>query len=88
MRPRADLASFVAALAALGARASCPLLAGPFYGSSSSPRSMILAIFALSLELLVGTTGLVSFGHAAFFGVGAYAPALLRRRSTGAASSG
>ena len=38
---------------------------------------MIIAIFALSLDLLVGYTGLVSFGHAAFFGVGAYALALL-----------
>jgi branched-chain amino acid transport system permease protein len=33
---------------------------------------MVLAIFALSLELLVGMTGLVSLGHAAFFGIGAY----------------
>jgi branched-chain amino acid transport system permease protein len=38
---------------------------------------MILAIFALSLDLLVGYTGLVSFGHAAFFGVGAYTLGLL-----------
>ena len=38
---------------------------------------MILAIFALSLDLLVGYTGLVSFGHAAFFGLGAYTLALL-----------
>ena len=38
---------------------------------------MILAIFALSLDLLVGHTGLVSFGHAAYFGVAAYALALL-----------
>ena len=37
---------------------------------------MILAIFALSLELLVGMTGLVSLGHAAFFGIGAYATVL------------
>ena len=36
----------------------------------------ILAIFALSLELLVGTTGLVSLGHAAFLGIGAYAVVL------------
>jgi hypothetical protein len=28
--------------------------------------------FALSLDLLVGYTGLVSFGHAAFYGIGAY----------------
>jgi branched-chain amino acid transport system permease protein len=37
---------------------------------------MIYAIFALSLELLAGTTGLVSLGHAAFFGIGAYVTAL------------
>jgi len=41
---------------------------------------MILAIFALSLDLLVGYTGLVSFGHAAFFGVGAYTLGLLAPR--------
>ena len=46
---------------------------------------MILSIFALSLELLVGQTGLVSFGHAAFFGIAAYAAALLSPQ-TGPAS--
>ena len=38
---------------------------------------MIFAIFALSLELLIGTTGLVSLGHAAFFGIGAYLTVML-----------
>jgi branched-chain amino acid transport system permease protein len=38
---------------------------------------MVFAIFALSLELLVGSTGLVCFGQAAFFGIGAYATVLL-----------
>jgi branched-chain amino acid transport system permease protein len=38
---------------------------------------MIMSIFAASLQLLVGCTGLVSLGHAAFFGVGAYATALV-----------
>jgi branched-chain amino acid transport system permease protein len=33
---------------------------------------VILALFAMSLNLLIGVTGLVSFGHAAYFGVGAY----------------
>lgn len=42
---------------------------------------MILSVFALSLELLVGQTGLVSFGHAAFFGIGAYVAALLSPQS-------
>ncbi len=37
---------------------------------------MIDATFALSLNLLLGYTGLLSFGHAMFFGVGAYATAL------------
>ncbi|RQP22611.1 branched-chain amino acid ABC transporter permease [Piscinibacter terrae] len=37
----------------------------------------IYAIFALSLELLVGMTGLVSLGHAAFLGIGAYVTVLL-----------
>ncbi|MGE5548007.1 MAG: branched-chain amino acid ABC transporter permease [Solirubrobacterales bacterium] len=38
---------------------------------------MILAMTAMSLDLLVGVTGLVSLGHAAFFGLGGYALALL-----------
>ena len=33
---------------------------------------LIFSIFAMSLNLLVGYTGLPSFGHAAFFGLGAY----------------
>ncbi|MEC4719822.1 branched-chain amino acid ABC transporter permease [Noviherbaspirillum sp. CPCC 100848] len=39
-------------------------------------RIVVYAIFALSLELLVGTTGLVSLGHAAFFGLAAYVTGL------------
>lgn len=35
-------------------------------------RILILAIFAMSLDLLIGYTGLISFGHAAFFGLAAY----------------
>ena len=38
---------------------------------------LIFGIFAMSLDLLVGYTGLVSFGHAAFFGIGAYAAGYL-----------
>lgn len=40
---------------------------------------LILGIFALSLNILVGYTGLVSLGHAAFFGVGAYAAGIVAR---------
>ncbi len=37
---------------------------------------VILAMTAMALNLLVGTTGLVSFGHSAWFGIGGYAAAL------------
>jgi branched-chain amino acid transport system permease protein len=39
----------------------------------------ILALFALSLDLILGYAGIVSLGHAAFFGVGAYAAGLLAK---------
>ena len=38
---------------------------------------MIFGLFAVSLNLLIGYTGLVSFGHAAYFGIGCYTCALL-----------
>ncbi|WP_284619649.1 branched-chain amino acid ABC transporter permease [Aquabacterium humicola] len=56
------------------------LAAQPFLSSYLQDlvlRIVTLAIFALSLELLVGTTGLVSLGHAAFYGIGAYATVML-----------
>ncbi|MEY8877762.1 MAG: branched-chain amino acid ABC transporter permease [Leptothrix sp. (in: b-proteobacteria)] len=39
----------------------------------------IVALFALSLDLILGYTGIVSLGHAAFFGFGAYAAALFAK---------
>lgn len=53
-----------------------PLAASTFYLQLAA-KIMIMAIFALSLDLLVGHTGLVSFGHAAYFGVAAYTLALI-----------
>ncbi len=47
------------------------------YGSDLVAKIMIYALLALSLELLVGSTGLICFGQAAFFGIGAYAAVLL-----------
>jgi branched-chain amino acid transport system permease protein len=40
----------------------------------------IWALFATSLNLLVGYTGLVSFGHAAYFGIGAYTAGILMKK--------
>jgi branched-chain amino acid transport system permease protein len=42
--------------------------------------ALILAIFALSLDLLVGRAGMPSLGHAAFFGAGAYAAGIAGQR--------
>jgi len=53
-----------------------PLVSTPFYLQLLA-KVMILAVFAMSLDLLVGFTGLVSLGHAAFFGLGAYTLMLL-----------
>jgi branched-chain amino acid transport system permease protein len=57
------------------------LLAFPFFGTDfytqMVARMMILAIFAMSLDLLQGVTGLVSLGHAAYFGLAGYALAFL-----------
>ncbi|CAN5481346.1 hypothetical protein BH20ACT23_BH20ACT23_27770 [soil metagenome] len=43
----------------------------------TATRIVILALWATSLNLLLGQTGLVSFAHAAYFGAGAYTSALL-----------
>ncbi len=63
-------------LACFGALAAWPFVSGSF-GVDLVTKVMIYAIFALSLELLVGSTGLVCFGQAAFFGIGAYGAVLL-----------
>lgn len=76
MRPVSVIA-FVIAVAAL---ATIPLLEKPFLVSQFT-RIVIYAIFAMSLDLLVGYCGLVSLGHAAFFGVAAYATALLAEKA-------
>ncbi len=51
-------------------------LGSGFYGKEVLTEIAIFAIFAMSLDLLVGYAGLVSLGHAAFLASGAYATAL------------
>jgi len=48
----------------------------------------IAALFALSLDLLVGYAGVVTLGHAAFYGIGAYAAGLLAAHGWGEPISG
>ena len=82
---RADIAvRFAGPLLGAAALALYPLLAGNF-GIDLVSKVMVFAIFALSLELLVGTTGLVCFGQAAFFGLAGYAAVLLSPASSAAA---
>ncbi|MFA7664519.1 MAG: branched-chain amino acid ABC transporter permease [Burkholderiaceae bacterium] len=65
------LLAFIVALA-------IPLVASRFHTSLATD-ILILALFATSLNLLLGTTGLVSFGHAAYFSIGAYVCAILMK---------
>lgn len=62
--------------AVFAALALYPLVAGGF-GIDFVTKTMVFGVLALSLQLLVGHTGLVCFGQAAFFGIGAYAAVLL-----------
>lgn len=60
------------------AAACVPWLGSRFYTFLATD-IVILALLATSLNLLLGYTGLVSFGHAAYFGVGAYTCAILMK---------
>ena len=71
---------FLRVALAFAALALYPLVGGD-YGLDLVTKIMIFAIVALSLELLVGSTGLVCFGQAAFFGIGAYAAVMLSGQS-------
>jgi branched-chain amino acid transport system permease protein len=71
----------VIAVAGVVALAAVPVVAhaldAPFYRTLVG-RVMIWAIAALSLNLILGYGGLVSFGHAAYLGIGGYAVGILR----------
>jgi urea ABC transporter permease protein UrtC len=65
-------------LAAVGVALVAPLVMGDYYTELVS-QALIFGIFALSLDLLWGYTGVLNFGHAASFGLGGYLVALLAR---------
>ena len=66
------------ALAVLLLAASAPLWAGEYLLVILTEMA-ILAVFAASLHFFMGLGGITSFGHAAFFGLGAYGAALLAK---------
>jgi branched-chain amino acid transport system permease protein len=71
---RAEIAFWLAAL--------LPFLVTPAYLQLAS-QIAITALFALSLDLILGYAGIVSLGHAAYFGVGAYTAGLLAKHYWG-----
>src|SRR4026209_2944725 len=59
-----------------------PFVLFPDYLSLAS-QIAITALFALSLDIILGYAGIVSLGHAAFFGIGAYSAGLLAKHGWG-----
>jgi len=76
----------LAAVAALAGLALVPVVAAaadaPFY-TGLFARIMIFALAAVSLDLILGYGGLISFGHAAYLGIGAYAVGILSYHGIG-----
>ena len=75
-------------LIVLGIVALAALVAVPFFPQVIYPvfvmRVMCLALFACAFNILLGHTGILSFGHAAFFGGAAYFCGLTMLKGTGA----
>jgi branched-chain amino acid transport system permease protein len=71
----ADRATKMAGLALLAVLVLLPPFLGD-YGASFMTELMIFALFAASLHFMMGPGGMHSFGHAAYFGLGAYGAAL------------
>jgi len=59
-----------------------PFVGTPPFTITLLTQALIFAIWAMSLDLLVGYTGLVTFGHAAAFGLGSYAAGYFAREVT------
>ena len=72
-----SLRGWAVAFALLATLPWLPAPIGTPYHLELGAQVLTMAIFALSLQLLVGFTGLVSLGHAAFFGAAAYAVTVL-----------
>jgi branched-chain amino acid transport system permease protein len=80
MQPRGfAMAEKALVLLAIGVAAAVPIF-GDTYSIKVATEVLIFALAAFSLNFLVGNGGIVSFGHAAYFGLGAYASGLLVTR--------
>lgn len=74
--PRLGYAKGIACVATIAALFALPYVADPYQVIIVS-YGLIMAIAGLGFNLLLGYTGLLSFGHSAFFGVGAYTAGLM-----------
>ena len=73
----------VAVLAALAVVPLYAAITGDGFALTLFTRVIILAIAALSLNLIMGFGGMVSFGHAAYLGIGGYAVGILAKEGIG-----
>jgi branched-chain amino acid transport system permease protein len=78
IRPQSRLVQGAAMLLVLAA-AAAPLFVGP-YILAILTETAVAVIFAMSLHVAMGPGGMASFGHAAWFGIGAYAAGLATAR--------
>ncbi|MGH7249252.1 MAG: branched-chain amino acid ABC transporter permease, partial [Pseudomonadota bacterium] len=81
--PRTGLAAAV--LAFLGLVPIYAAIAGDPFALTLFTRMLIMAIAAVSLNLIMGYGGMVSFGHAAYLGIGGYAVGILWKEGLGSA---
>lgn len=79
--PHSRYLDVLVAIAAFAVLAALPLLSGSKALLDFVIRCSAYGLFATSLNLLVGYTGMISFGHGMFFGLGAYGFGLIMQRS-------
>jgi branched-chain amino acid transport system permease protein len=72
--PRRDYSYWSGFLVVVGLLGTAPLVLPPFWGRFAT-EILIWGLLAMSSDILIGYTGMVSFGHSVFFGLGMYGAA-------------
>jgi branched-chain amino acid transport system permease protein len=72
--PRRDYAYWTGFVVVVGLLWAAPLVLPPFWGRFAT-EILIWGLLAMSSDILIGYTGMVSFGHSVFFGLGMYGAA-------------
>jgi len=74
MTPRPPTSYWIVFAIVLALLAAAPLVLPPFWQRFAT-EILIWGLLAMSSDILIGYTGMVSFGHSAFFGLGMYGAA-------------